>query len=343
MLSCTNFSNKQNTGQVFIPDTRIEEIKTRLSNQSEPTSSAFKVLEAFVNENKNRVPSVPQQWFVPYFYDDPEGHTRAKESLQNDANAAYGFALYYRLTNDDFYAQKAVELINAWSTQIQSFRDVEDSMLSFSYHFPALIFAADLLRDEKIWALDDQQQFKSFIRKDAYAMNTMSHENNWGNWGLVLASSIASFLQDDSLLTICGDRWKYFIENQIAEDGTLPHEVTRNGGRSGVWYSHFCLMPQTIAAEILKQSGIDLYEYEYPSGRTLEKAYHKIAYWTTHPDDFQYWDGPLEQLGGTSYYSYFEILNSLWPDDNASQGLEKTRPQTANHSAPFLTLTHGGY
>ena len=102
-------------------------------------------------------------------------------------------------------------------------------------------------------------------------------------------------------------------------------------------------MPQTIAGEILKQNGFDLYNYKSPNGRSMEAAYHKIAYWTTHPKDFFYWDGKIEQLGGRTYFSYFEILNILWPDENAINGLKETRPQTANHSAPFLTLTHGGF
>jgi len=343
-FSCSNFQpNQSKSGQVLLSDSRIKTISDRISQKTEPTYSAFQHLIKFVNKNIDREPVVPQHWYVPFYYEDPQGHRKAKESLQNDANAAYGLALYYRLTKEEMYANKSLEIINAWTSGIKTFNKVEDSKLSFSYHFPAVIFAADLLRDQDIWANEEQKAFELFLRSAALPMNTMSRKNNWGNWGLVLASSIGAYLHDDSLLKDCADRWKYFIEHQIAEDGTLPHEVKRNDGRSGIWYSHFCLMPQTIAGEILKQNGFSLYEYESQNKKTLEVAFHKIAYWTTHPSEFFYWEGPVEQLGGQTYFSYFEILNSIWPDANAAIGLDKTRPQTANHSAPFLTLTHGGF
>ena len=128
---------------------------------------------------------------------------------------------------------------------------------------------------------------------------------------------------------------------EINEGGHLPYEVTRNKGKSGIWYSHFCLMPQTIAAEILKLNGFDLFDYTTPNSRKLEQAFYQIAYWTKNPQDFSYWNGKPGELGGTTYFSYFEILNSLWPDTNATKLLKSSRPQTARHSAPFMTLTHG--
>lgn len=336
-------SERPRSGRVFISDDRVQSIRLRIDLGVEPTTSAFKALEQFVGQNIHRTPQVPQQWFVPFYYENPEGHRKAKESLQDDANAAYGLALYFRLTGRVEAADKALEIINAWARGIRSFRKDEDSMLSFSYHFPALIFAADLLRGRSDWPDEDQARFAEFLRSGALPMSTIDRANNWGNWGLVLTTAIAAYLEDDSLLSVAANRWKEFIDSQIAKDGHLPHEVKCNGGKSGIWYSHFCLFPQTIAAEILKRNGVDLYDYRSPGGRTLESAFHKIAWWTTHPQEFDYWDGPVEQLGGTTYYSYFEILNQLWPDEHAAAGLANTRPQTANHSAPFLTLTHGGF
>ena len=103
----------------------------------------------------------------------------------------------------------------------------------------------------------------------------------------------------------------------------------------------FSLMPQTIAAEILKVNGEDLYDFKSPSGRTLKQAYERIAEWTCKPDSFPYWKDDPKELKSVHYFSYFEILNAHWPNDDASELLSKSRPMTAKHSAPFLTFTHG--
>ncbi len=332
---------KTSFSSVFISEARISLLKEAVRKKQNPTYSAFEACRVYAEENLDRVPTVPEKWYVPGFYRDAEGHRNAKNGLRDDANAAYALALCYRMTGEQKYAQSAVNLINAWATGIKSMSRRDDSMLSFSYHFPALIFAADLLRNEDIWPEVQQKDFSEFLRDKALQMNTMDRENNWGNWGLVLSTSIAVYLSDEALFNKCADRWKYFIEHQIAPGGHLPHEVNREGGQRGIWYSHFTLMPQTIAAEILKVNGMDLYDFESPDGRTLKQAYEQIAEWTRKPDSFPYWDGDPDHMLGVNYFSYFEILNSHWPNEDASYLIRKSRPMTADHSAPFLTFTHG--
>lgn len=326
---------------VFISDARIASLKEAVSKKQSPTYSAFEACRVYAEENLDRVPTAPKKWYVPGFYRDAKGHRRAKNGLRDDANAAYAMALCYRMTEEQKYAQSAVRLINAWATNIETMSDKDDSTLSFSYHFPALVFAADLLRDENVWPKSQQKVFSEFLRNKALPMSTMGRNNNWGNWGLVLSSSCAVYLKDEALFGKCAARWKHFVEHQIAADGHLPHEVNRSRGQRGIWYSHFSLMPQTIAAEILRVNGKDLYDFKSPSGRTLEQAYDRILQWARKPDAFPYWQGDPKELKGIHYFSYFEILNTHWSNDDASKLLSQSRPLTASHSAPFLSFTHG--
>lgn len=326
---------------VFITDWRIDTLKKAILNRQEPAFSAFQDVQRIADENLHRPANVLPTWYVPGYYDDAEGHRRAKNGLRDDANIAYAQALCFRLTGKQVYAGAAIRIINAWATGIKTMSLEDDSMLSFSYHFPALIFAADLLRKGSVWPDDQQVLFSDFLRDHACHMSSIDRSNNWGNWGLVLSTACAVYLQDNGLFTTCIDRWKYFIENQIAADGHLPHEVNRGGGRSGIWYTHFCLMPQTIAAEILRNSGVDLFDYMSPSGRRLEQAFKKIAAWARAPEDFPYWKGDPKELGGVNYISYFEILNQHWPDKNATSLLNQFRPLSATHATPYLTFTHG--
>ncbi|MCL4204998.1 MAG: alginate lyase family protein [Pirellulaceae bacterium] len=273
---------------------------------------------------------------------DAAGHARAKQGLQDDANAVYELALCWRMTDDPRYAQSAVRLIDGWVRTVQSTSRQDDSTLSFSYHFPAMIFGADLLAASPGFSSDRQDAFRRFCRETALPLNTMDRNNNWGNWGLVLVLACAKYLDDGALLDRGEQRWKDLLDEQIDDRGHLHHEVRRSGGERGIWYSHFSLFPQTIAAEILRLAGRDVYDWQSPKGRTVRQAFEPLAGWTRDPASFPYWEGDAKRLRGVDYFSYFEILHAHWPNEHAAELLRQSRPLTARHSAPALTFTHGG-
>ncbi len=73
----------------------------------------------------------------------------------------------------------------------------------------------------------------------------------------------------------------------------------------------------------------------------MRGAFDVLAGWTRRPETFPYFKGDPKRLAGTTYYSYFEILNARWPNPDATALLTARRPMTASHSAPALTFTHG--
>ncbi len=326
---------------VFIRDSKIADLQQKIEDKIEPTYSAYLEVKQIADKNLNRKASVPEHWHIPGYYRDAKGHTQSKAVLQNDANISYQLALVYRITGDEKYAETAARLAYSWATGIESMSQKDDSTLSFSYHFPAMIFAADLIRESQHWPRDTEQAFHTFLRNRALPMNTMNRNNNWGNWGLVLVMSIAAYLEDDALFERGVERWKHFIESQIADDGHMPHEVRRSGGQRGIWYTHFALFPQTIAAEIARVNGVNLCPYESPNGRNLKMAYELVAKWADKTETFPYLKDPSKELLGTEYVSYFEILYPRWPNPHAKNLLQRLRPLSARHSAPALTLTHG--
>jgi hypothetical protein len=329
---------------VFLSGARLQVLKERIAGRIEPTYQAYVAMHREASARLDGQLHVPETWYVPGFYRDAEGHAAAKGGLQEDANTAYALALCYRLTGDPGYAAGALRRVNGWATGVQEMRTADDSKLCFSYHFPALIFAADLLKNCDGWALEDRRAFTAFVREKALPMNTMRRANNWGNWGLVLFLAATAWLEDGALFDHGVKRWKSLLGSQIAADGHLAHEVHRNNGvgERGIWYSHFALMPQTLAAEIVRVNGVDLFEYVSPRGRTLRQAFERVAPWARDPETFPYFKGEdRSELRGTDYVSYFELLNARWPHPDAGAMLERLRPLTANHSAPYLTLTHG--
>jgi hypothetical protein len=328
---------------VFLSATRLATLNQRILQRSQPTYAAFLKLEQDALAQLDRQPHVPALWYIPGYYVDARGHREGKLVLEEDANSAYALALYFRMSDDERFARAAARLIDGWAGLTQ-FRTEDDSTLSFSYHFPALILAADLIKDWAGWPPPQQQAFKQFVQDKAVPMNCMARANNWGNWGLVLVMAAASYLQSTTLFDRGLARWKEFIETQMADDGHLPHEVGRNDGvgERGIWYSHFSIMPQTIAAEIARVNGVDLYDYRSPSGRTLRMAFERLVPWALDPATFPYYTGdPAKGPLSSEYISYYELLNMHWPNAEAAAHLAKLRPLTATHCTPHLTFTHG--
>ena len=154
--------------------------------------------------------------------------------------------------------------------------------------------------------------------RPALPLNTMDRNNNWGNWGLVLVLACARYLDDDELLDRGEQRWKEFLDRQIDDQGHLHHEVHRSGGMRGIWYSHFSLFPQTIAAEILRLAGRDLYDWRSPMATRFAK---RSSRWRGGPAiRHRFRTGMVIQasLLGVTYFSYFEILNAHWPNEDAA-------------------------
>ncbi len=294
--SLSGHAAEAQTGSVFLTDARLTTLKQRLANKIEPTSSAYLKLKADADAQQDRPAQAPKVWYVPAFYEDKKGHQKAKSSLEQDANGAYALALVYRMTGDEHYAKAAARFLHAWATTVEKMETREDSQLSFCYHFPALIFAADLIKNSPGWPVADQKLFQAFVREKALPMNTMARHNNWGNWGMVLVMASAAYLRDDALFQKAVARWKEFIEDPISDDGHLELEVHRNGnGDHGIWYSHFSLMPQTFAAEIARVNGVELYDYTSPSGRSLRKAFDILAPWAHKPATFPYFKAPIRR------------------------------------------------
>src|SRR5690625_808177 len=342
---------------ILIDPEMIEILKQRVAEKRQPTYDAWNSVLDSANKRLEQEPSAPSKWYVPGFYEDPDGHREAKGALMNDANGAYELALASQSTDSDEYAEKAAELINAWVHTVESTEKRDDSTLLFNYHFPAMIYAADLIDKSPVWTEEDTLNFSTFLEEIALPLSTSDRSNNWGNWGLVFEISIATYLNDTQLFNQSIDRWKEFIEKQIDENGHLHEEVNRNGGTHGIWYSHFTLQPQTIAAEIVRLNGVFLYDYVAPNGNTLEQAYDEVVNWVNDPEQFPYYEGSVDSIVHITHIiddayltlqneypasmSYFEVLNNFFNNITAEGILNEHRPLTSAHATPHLTFTHG--
>lgn len=345
------------THPVYLSDARIEILKDRVEKRVEPNYVAWQeVLKSADHALKASPPVVP--WTLRTFspYKDPKKHEDDKGSntFARDAHAAFRLALAYRITSDERYAQGAVFILNSWSKGLKVIESRhENTALNVSIFIPCFIIAADLISKSPSFTLADQETFKEFLRNVVLPSDSaglcMKRDNNWANFGTLLAMTAGSYLDERKLFDQGVERWKQLVESQMDTDGTLREEVSRSGvsdnapGAMGLWYSNFSLIPATLAAEVARVNGVDLYGYVSPSGKSLGLAYAKTIPWIKDPRSFSYYKGSGDpaKLTGIYLIPHFELLTLRHSEPGALEILRAHRPVRINHCIPDETFTHG--
>jgi Alginate lyase len=332
------------SGTVLITDARIAAIKSRVQNQVQPNYKAYQAMKSYVDAHQFDACQAPAVLNVDPLYTDPQGHHIDIKGIDHDSVLAYKLALAYRITGNETYAANCARILNCWATKT-TFSPNGVTKLTVSTRAPSFIVAADLIKRSAKFTPAQQQNFQIFTRHKLLPMNTGgSTGNNWSNWGVLLETCVAAYLHDQALFNKAVGQWKSLIQDQMTYDGVMKYEIGRTcpaehgGGNCGIWYSNFALYPQTTSAEIMKINGVNVFGYVSPNGRTLKKAYGKMAYWCRYPCTFPYGKCPTY---GLNYVSYMEVLNPIWPNANAAYLLGKYRPLDSKWSFPVFTLTHG--
>ena len=342
---------------VFISSERVTYIRSAIQQQRSPNYDAYRDLLGECRDAISADEHAPSTIYVPGYYVDPVGHGKAKEPIKTDANNVYALGLCYRISDDERYAHAAAKIIEAWATKVQEIKTDDDTTLVLSYHFPAMIFGADLIRPSRAYKAVDRE-FTDFLQRKMVAgssIDRISHAgcgyttgdqvtNNWSDWGTVLTISIGAFTQDDALFNKAVGKWKSNIAFQVDEEGTLPIEGRRNNctGDAGLGYTNFALQALSITAEIAANNGVDLFHYmvngDLPYLRAWKRTAHDVRYPSTFP--FADWDNADY---ATSRYdvAWFEIANNYFPNGDAEWVLGQFRPVVSREAFRYGTLTHG--
>ncbi len=232
-------------------------------------------------------------------------------TLARDIGAAYGCALRWYISGDASYADKAVEIMNAWPPVLQEVTGDSNVSLAAGTYGWEFAVVGDLMRSYSGWARGDQAAFKDMMLSKFYTLNhdflTRHHNTcashyraNWdaGNIAAVLAIGV---LVDDPFIFEEGVSYfkngigngnvtkaVYFVHpdgsGQCEESGRdQPHATLGLG-----WLS--------IASEIAWNQGVDLYGYdnnrllrglEYAAKYNLGNDVPYIAYQTCDQTYFE--------------------------------------------------------
>jgi hypothetical protein len=98
------------------------------------------------------------------------------------------------------------------------------------------------------------------------------------------------------------------------------------------------LLPTTLAAEIFRNQGMDVYRDN--AGHSLALAYVRAAAWTLHPETFPYYASNGGHLNGIRNAAYFRILQQRVPNGDGAAVLGQGNLGMDGYAIALLYADH---
>ena len=112
--------------------------------------------------------------------------------LYMDAAAAYQTAVRWKVSGEKEYAEKSIEILNAWGSQLKQVSGNSDRFLASGIYGYQLANAAEIMRMYNGWKPSDFKRFQDMMVTVFYPMNQSFLKNHngaaitnyWANWDL---------------------------------------------------------------------------------------------------------------------------------------------------------------
>ena len=200
----------------------LDFIATKVKSGEEPWKSAWAALR--------KSPYAALNWKPKPTADvlrDPKVGWHGARELGDDAIAVYTHALEWEITGDRAHAQKAAEILNAWSHSLKSITGHDAQLLGGIVGYK-LCNAAEILRHTGAeWPEAEQEQFRKMLTGIFYPLIHDFFPKANGNWD---ASMIVTTM---SIGVFCDDRAIYDrgVEHLLHSDsnGAIDHYIFASG------------------------------------------------------------------------------------------------------------------
>ena len=141
---------------IFATDHTIQTVREHLKQDHKPWVASLAHWESWAKDALAQAPEPVQRIFRR-----TPNHIGTEESLR-DFTAAQHLAYLFALTDKPEYADKAIEIMNAWSRTLKAIRGAGFNLQS-GLMLPQLMGAADLIKHRcDRWAEEDQARFQAF-------------------------------------------------------------------------------------------------------------------------------------------------------------------------------------
>ncbi|PRX98079.1 alginate lyase family protein [Allonocardiopsis opalescens] len=207
---------------VLVSRSQLDFVRERVQSGAQPWTEAFEQMMASDYAEPDREPK-PREVVQCGPYTKPnKGCTDERE----DAIAAYTLSLAWYITEDPRYAEQAIEIMNAWSGEIEEHTD-DNAPLQTAWAGSSWPRAAEIIRyTYGGWEDDDIADFSDMLREVYLPVVEEGHDGN-GNWELSMteaAIGISVFLEDREAYDRAVDMFRERVPAYIylSSDGELP-------------------------------------------------------------------------------------------------------------------------
>ncbi|MER6222685.1 alginate lyase family protein [Streptomyces sp. 900105755] len=209
---------------VTVSKAQLDFARTEVLAGAQPWKAAYDQMMASKYADLNRTPT-PWATVECGSYSNPNyGCTDERE----DAIAAYTDALAWYITKDARYAQKAIQIMDAWSATITGHTN-SNAPLQTGWAGSSWPKAAEIIRYTYTGTWTNEARFATMLR-NVYLPTVIKGSNSNGNWELSMmeaAVGISVFLEDkasyDTAMARFRTRTAAYV--YLASDGSVPKTV----------------------------------------------------------------------------------------------------------------------
>ena len=156
----------------------LELVRQKVNNGEEPWKSAYADLQNSDMASLNWVAKPVDNVVVGYYSLPNIGGT----AFWNDGDAAYSLTLRWYISQDKAYAEKAIEILNAWSSTMDSITH-DNRKWHLGTGGITFLNAAEIIRHTyKGWKKKDQQAFENLVLNFWFPVLEPFQPDFNGNW-----------------------------------------------------------------------------------------------------------------------------------------------------------------
>ncbi|HEX5025586.1 MAG TPA: alginate lyase family protein [Agriterribacter sp.] len=267
----------------------------------------------------------PQSIDSPYIQKDgmtnPDNFVAHRRAMIRLSKIVGALASAYKITGDDKYVRQALKHCGAWFVDSATIMNpnllyaqaikgrftgrgigIIDTIQLMEVVQGLMVMAGSDAMDKEVLAAIKNwfAEYLQWLTTHQYGKDEMNAKNNHGTCWAMQVAVFAKFTGDDALMEFCSDRYKaVFLVNQMANNGSFPLETGRT---KPYGYSIFNLDAMTMLCQVLSSEQNNLWKYETPDGKSIEKGiaflYPFIVNKSKWPykQDVMYWDNwPVAQ------------------------------------------------
>lgn len=341
---------------------QLDFIRSQVNAGVEPSISAF---NKATSDSHGSLSYTPHPWTTVECGSSSNPNYGCSDE-RSDAEAAYTHALLWYFTGNAAHAEKAIEIMNSWSSTLTGGHINSNAPLQAGWTAALWPAAAEIIRyTYSGWSDYDLASFQTMLNTQ-YLPNLINGAPcKNGNWELVIIEAlmhIAVFNDDSSLFDQAVAMWRARVPAYmyLSSDGPTPVPPPRCGSSVNTYWNQtqftdglaqetardfghmfWGLAAAVNTAETALQQGLDLYSENGARIIAAFEFHNNINNGGQAPDGINI--GPIGGNASTMeiVFNHFHNRMGLEMPETSAQ-IDLKRPTGLNYFLAWETLTHGG-